>query len=445
MKQNSIAWTILNYLKLFLKVFFFASLFISSFFVANMSIYRASTHLCSYDAFPLSFASYSAREYWGILQHSSYEGLGETLSNFGNDFCGAMLYVLAFLVLVYFVMNVISLFRPQAAIFYKLQFFSGLLCTMVLVISSVVAVNRCNLNDIWRDEGGSIVRAITGTLSFGGLFYAVLALCILMIGIDTCFLIASRQKVKHKIAREKRERKPVSIGWKYLNVSQLFLKVFFCVVLFISGFFITNIVKFNSSTLTRGNYTLPLSYWDFLIGDTSKFYEITDLQASDGSGVVFAGNIITCGFLLNILAYFFFNVMSLSHPGKTVYYKFQFLSGMANTLMVVLLSVYLVSTYDFHYESYEQAWWGGETLSKDVSATLELGAWFYIALALCIIMMAVDLYFAIAGSQGTHLKTAKKKQESSLVDTINGYKQLLDSGAITEEEYQAMKKDLLGM
>lgn len=41
-------------------------------------------------------------------------------------------------------------------------------------------------------------------------------------------------------------------------------------------------------------------------------------------------------------------------------------------------------------------------------------------------------------------KAVEIKQESTKADELKKYKDLLDSGAITQEEYDAKKKELLG-
>ncbi|MBE6635053.1 MAG: SHOCT domain-containing protein [Ruminococcaceae bacterium] len=41
--------------------------------------------------------------------------------------------------------------------------------------------------------------------------------------------------------------------------------------------------------------------------------------------------------------------------------------------------------------------------------------------------------------------TAPKQKESEAIESIEKYKALLDSGVITEEEFEAKKKQLLGL
>ena len=82
---------------------------------------------------------------------------------------------------------------------------------------------------------------------------------------------------------------------------------------------------------------------------------------------------------------------------------------------------------------------GSATLGSHGHYTYLPGWGFYIECAL--ILAVCIMSFLVATGK---VKNIRKKPENT-ADELQKYKQLLDSGVITEEEYNAKKKDLLGL
>ena len=61
-----------------------------------------------------------------------------------------------------------------------------------------------------------------------------------------------------------------------------------------------------------------------------------------------------------------------------------------------------------------------------------------------VIVFIIGVVYKNAGSDTINIDKYEQKEKSSSADELLKYKELLDNGAITKEEYEKLKKDLLG-
>ena len=80
------------------------------------------------------------------------------------------------------------------------------------------------------------------------------------------------------------------------------------------------------------------------------------------------------------------------------------------------------------------------------SADLETVIWLFSGLLFAVIVVAFAKRSSlIAESKEAQQTVVNNIQETTNADELKKYKDLLDSGAITQEEFDAKKKELLGL
>lgn len=187
-------------------------------FVANMSRHSYINYIIREERFNLSFVNYSLRNFSEISESKIFGDL-DSLSSLGNDFCKVMFYMLACLFLIGIVFNIMSIIRPQMTVYYKCQFLSSVLETVVFVISSVVAVVNCeyyNANYKYVLGGDDIMTSEQfGSLALGHWFYISLVLCLLIVGVELYFVLASKQGINTKKQGKKEEGNTISMLNEY--------------------------------------------------------------------------------------------------------------------------------------------------------------------------------------------------------------------------------------
>ena len=70
---------------------------------------------------------------------------------------------------------------------------------------------------------------------------------------------------------------------------------------------------------------------------------------------------------------------------------------------------------------------------------------FYIAIVLILAVAVIAFLLAIGKIKDVEPKTSNKSENYSNADELKKYRDLLDSGIITEQEFEAKKKQLLGL
>ena len=127
-------------------------------------------------------------------------------------------------------------------------------------------------------------------------------------------------------------------------------------------------------------------------------------------------------------------------------------SSAANTLRIISIIIIILTTagggvagYAIGYSSGYKTWYGDRTYNEFIGLLIGVAVGFVIGFFATLLFR----YFAELGENIKKTANASMKQveqgkeKMSETDQIMMYKELLDNGAITQEEFDKMKKELL--
>lgn len=156
------------------------------------------------------------------------------------------------------------------------------------------------------------------------------------------------------------------------------------------------------------------------------------LAASNNTSLITDGSIIGFTERGRVYVIFFLYAVTALMCIISIIAKPEHRDGKMHIIMPILLFLYCASAGSYEVGTVEQ---GFKIVANNFPVYLFLG----LHLGIIIISIAKRSTL-IAGLP----KPAEVKQESTKADELKKYKDLLDSGAITQEEYDAKKKELLG-
>ncbi len=229
-----------------------------------------------------------------------------------------------------------------------------------------------------------------------------------------------------------------NICWKYLNCFKLFLKLLFSIALFADATFIVHIYSESFINYVNREEIFDISFVNYSLRNFSEEMEegrdtISNL-GNDFCEIFFY--VLLLFLIINIVL----NVMSVMRPKKTLYYKCQFLGSIIGSVVWVVSCVVAVSKSLVTYEEYSDSY--GRIISS-WTGSLTIGPWFYISLALCLLIISIELYFILASKQTSEHKKQQYINKDNNVQMLYEYKKMLDDGIITQEEFDVKKKQLL--
>ena len=155
------------------------------------------------------------------------------------------------------------------------------------------------------------------------------------------------------------------------------------------------------------------------------------LAASNNTSLAVDGSIIGFTERGQVYVIFFLYAVTALMCIISIIAKPKHRDGKMHVIMPILLFLYCVSAGNYEVDTVKN---GFRIVENNFPVYLFLGLYLGI-----IIISIAKRSTLIAG-----LPSVEVKQESTTADELKKYKELLDSGAISQEEYDAKKKDLLG-
>ena len=171
-----------------------------------------------------------------------------------------------------------------------------------------------------------------------------------------------------------------------------------------------------------------------------SLYDIMTVQLADFCGLVFWFFIIV---LVAVIAYFVADIfIGEKIPENKIALIAMFVPLAIMTLMVVIATNYKGTSS-----------WQGEYFNIAVISTI--GSYIELGLLVCIPVIECYKKFKLTNIEPIVIKPIDESSETTVVndttetlsntDEIKKFKELLDMGAITQEEFDAKKKELLGL
>ena len=155
------------------------------------------------------------------------------------------------------------------------------------------------------------------------------------------------------------------------------------------------------------------------------------LAASNNPSLITDGSIIGFTEKGQVYVIFFLYAVTALMCIISIIVKPEHRDGKMHVIMPILLFLYCVSAGSYEVDTVKD---GFKIVANNCPVYLFLGLHFGI-----IIISIAKRSTLIAG-----LPKVAVKQETTKADELKKYKELLDSGAITQEEYDTKKKELLG-
>jgi len=265
----------------------------------------------------------------------------------------------------------------------------------------------------------------------------------------------------------------------FLSFLQLVLKAVFVLLLFLPGMFNINHTYSNHTTLTSDTEIIPISFLR---------YSLANLVTPSDEPSVSIGLAEILFYIISsfIVIEFIFSIIRAIKPSFASKGKWQIILPVAILVLFVVSSLaynwdrsngmemLVADVYDADTNSYYTQTrydWDGSTpyfgeniIVKSAithSNTVSIDNLFYIAIAFLVVIIAIDFYIIINSSKNkaknsnTENHTTNNVQETisqpqsviniSYTAELEKLKELLDKGIITKEEFEAKKKQLLGL
>ena len=202
-----------------------------------------------------------------------------------------------------------------------------------------------------------------------------------------------------------------------ITLSSMLLIILETICLFIPYSFIEEHWKYDASAITYHGLS------------TLKYKEnVNILGVSTGLGKILAIIVIAL-MLLSLVSFFMFFVQKKNKLTKNFYY-----TPIISFLFLIFFAFYAFAIAEVDTTNWRYEW--------------TINWLFYIIVAMHIITIVFAILLKTNKFETTSVRVEQIKSNNSLTskaDELKQYKELLDSGIITQEEFDAKKKQLLGL
>lgn len=244
---------------------------------------------------------------------------------------------------------------------------------------------------------------------------------------------------------------------KFLTYMQLLLKIILVALLFVEGMFVIETHVNDYRNFISRDVDYPQSSLDVVNRTPSPDHEFAALYGTHDVNMSTRGHyslnndfcvimwIVVFAFLLLDIVIDLFSLFK-----RINYKKWRIILPIVTFIIFILISIlHIFDGSEINISTITDFSTGTKIPYMDFSANVTLGAWFYVALAIFLAVVVINLYnMALSDkklSDNVSRFSIKLKKNESVPEELEKYKELMDNNVITKEEFEAKKKQLLDL